>query len=125
MINVGWNNLILKEDCVLVKCENPSFVSWRTPNGLYFVTICESCGMSTTSIVSGGIVHRKIIKKHEEKYHEYIASTADIDNSFRSPSYKRGAKDARNDLPSSEATPEYLQGYASESRFTKGRSLYA
>ncbi len=36
------------------------------------------------------------------------------DDSFRSPAFKRGVKHARNYESPSEATPEYLKGYAEE-----------
>jgi monoamine oxidase len=45
-------------------CKPADFVEWRTPNGDYFVAVCQQCGVSATSTVNGGAALRLLQDKH-------------------------------------------------------------
>lgn len=54
-------------------CKIANYVHWRTPNQLYFVAICQNCGLSATSAIDGGIALIRLndLHKKEEKNNDY------------------------------------------------------
>jgi hypothetical protein len=40
---------------------------WRTPNELWFVAVCENCGLAATSCLDGGSAIRKLSDGHAER----------------------------------------------------------